>query len=206
MSSEVKGLARLEMFSDGVFAIAITLLVLDLKVPPLTFNTSPSALWHSLAHLWPYYFAFAFSFGNILVMWINHSLVFKFIDKDSKRLLYANGFLLLTITFFPYPTAILAEYIGTGNMQPAIVFYCASCLLRNIGWNIFIYTLQKPVLLLKPETNNKVLKKIRNSTRTGFFIYSIITITAWWLPVTALVLNVLTWLLWISVSLLEQES
>ena len=99
--------SRIEAFSDGVFAIAITLLILELKIPEA--RTVPD-LWKGIIHLWPSYFAFLFSFGAILVMWVNHHAMFNMIDKVSRSFMYANGFLLLTIVFFPYPTALLAAY------------------------------------------------------------------------------------------------
>jgi uncharacterized membrane protein len=104
--------ARIEAFSDGVFAIAITLLVLQLKVPPASSNQSIDDLWKSLVNLWPSYFAFILSFGILLVSWVNHHYLFNVLDKSSRPFLYANGFFLMTITFMPFPTALLAEYIN----------------------------------------------------------------------------------------------
>src|SRR6187200_1701507 len=121
--TESKSLARLEMFSDGVFAIAITLLVLEIKVPPIETIHSTDDLINELFHLWPSYFAFVYSFGGILVQWIIHHNTFCHMDKTSRPFLYANGFLLLTIVFFPFPTALLAEYIDTEYAMPAIAFY-----------------------------------------------------------------------------------
>src|SRR4051812_10998494 len=110
--------ARLEFFCDGVFAIAITLLVIEIKVPHLDHIHSPADLSHALAALWPSYLAFVFSFGAVLVSWINHTYLFSLIDKSSRLFYYANGFFMLTVAFIPFPTAVLAEYIGTPFAGP----------------------------------------------------------------------------------------
>jgi uncharacterized membrane protein len=100
--SESKSLTRLEMFSDGVFAIAITLLILEIKVPPIDSIHSVNDLVNGLIHLWPSFFAFTYSFGGILVQWIIHHNTFIHLNKTSRAFLYTNGFLLLTIVFSPF--------------------------------------------------------------------------------------------------------
>ena len=102
--------ARIEAFSDGVFAIAITLLVLDLKVPRELHEGQ--TLTSALAHQWPAYVAFVTSFLTILVMWINHHRMFTLIGRADDRLLIFNGLLLLGITVVPFPTSLVAEYLG----------------------------------------------------------------------------------------------
>src|SRR5690349_6439507 len=103
---------RVEAFSDGVFAIAMTLLILEITVPSAREGASMDnrALLHSLLALWPSYLAFLLSFGTVLVMWINHHGLFKHAHRADNRLLFANGFLLLVVTFIPFPTAVLAQY------------------------------------------------------------------------------------------------
>src|SRR5215212_10288790 len=101
--TEAKSLTRLEAFSDGVFAIAITLLILEIKVPPIDSVHSINDLVNALVHLWPSYFAFVYSFGGILVQWIIHHNTFCHLNKTSRPFLYTNGFLLITIVFFPFP-------------------------------------------------------------------------------------------------------
>ena len=85
-----EGTQRIEAFSDGVFAIAITLLVLEIKVPHAD---GPEALWHALAGLWPSYVAFLLSFFVILIMWINHHELMRMVRAASYPFLFANGFL-----------------------------------------------------------------------------------------------------------------
>ena len=196
--------ARIEAFSDGVFAIAITLLVLELKVPPVESVHSISDLWNGLYHLWPSYFAFTLSFGILLVSWVNHHYLFNTLYKSSRPFLYANGFLLFTITFMPFPTALLAQYISTDYAKPAIAFYCFGGVVNSIGWNLLLHTLEKPEKLIRTEINIRIVSKIKRSTQYGFVIYSLATVLAFWFPILALIINLLLWVVWITLSITEK--
>ena len=203
--TENKSLARLEMFSDGVFAIAITLLVLDIKVPPVDSIHSVNELVNALLHLWPSYFAFLYSFGGILIQWILHHNVFNHLDKSSRPFLYTNGFLLLTIVFFPFPTAFLAEYINTEFAMPAIVFYNMASVVNAFAWFLFIRSVNKPKRLLNSVFSPEQYNKLKTSNRFAFVIYASTALLAIWLPYTALIINIAVWLLWIYLSLIEKE-
>jgi uncharacterized membrane protein len=198
-----KDISRSETFSDGVFAIAITLLILEIKVPPLESIHTPGDLWHALIKLWPSYFAFVFSFGTILVGWVNHHRVFSVLVKSSRVFMYANGFLLLTITFLPFPTALLATYISTDYAQPAIVFFCIAGVLQNLGWNLLFYSLFKPDTLLEPD-DIKMMRGYAKTMRLFLFVYLALALTAWWFPILALIINVSLWVLWTAISLRER--
>ena len=198
--------ARIEAFSDGIFAIAITLLVLELKVPPVSSVHSISDLWNALYHLWPSYFAFTLSFGILLVSWVNHHYLFNVLDKSSRHFLYANGFLLFTITFMPFPTALLAEYIKTEYARAAIAFYCFGGVVNSIGWNLLLHTIHKPKNLVRAGVDDSFLVVVKRSTRIGFVIYAIATILAFWLPYIALSINLLLWIVWITLSISEKEA
>src|SRR5882672_2129896 len=91
---------RIEAFSDGVFAIAITLLVLDLKVPRAL--QDGRTLASSLGAMWPSYLAFVTSFATILIMWINHHRMFTLIGRADDRVMFYNGLLLLGVTVVPF--------------------------------------------------------------------------------------------------------
>jgi len=193
--------ARIEAFSDGVFAIAITLLILEIKVPPHDSIHSVNDLWNGLIRLWPSYFAFFLSFGIILVSWVNHHYLFNLLEKSSRTFLYANGFLLLTITFMPFPTALLAEYIGTEYAKPAIAFYCFGGVVNCIGWILLLKTVIKPKLLLHHRINVDLIYGIRRTTQLGFVVYAFSTVLAFWFPIIALVMNLLLWIVWITLSI-----
>ena len=191
--------SRLEMFCDAVIAIAITLLILEIKVPPVHTMHSISDVWCALGHLWPSFFAFGFSFMIILIVWFNHHECMKLIRKSSPPLLFATGFFLLTIVFLPFPTAFLAEYLGTEYVQPAVFLFLLSTLLNNIAWNLMFYTALKPEPLTDDPVQVLMIKKAMRQCQYGFVIYSVICILSWWWPYIALGVNFVIWLFWIYV-------
>ena len=203
--SQNKSLSRLEMFSDGVFAIAITLLILEIKVPPIDSIHSADDLVNALLHLWPSYFAFVYSFGGILVQWVLHHNTFNHLDKTSRSFLYTNGFLLFTIVFFPFPTALLAEYINTEYAMPAIVFYGMASVINALAWFLFIRSIKKPKRLLNDAFSPEEYNKLRAGNHFALIVYASTALLAIWLPYTSLIISVALWALWIYLSLAENE-
>ncbi|MDB5281779.1 MAG: hypothetical protein JWO06_854 [Bacteroidota bacterium] len=193
--------ARLETFCDGVFAIAITLLVLEIKVPPIESIHSSAELWQAMGHLWPSFFAFGLSFLIILIAWVGHHSVFKIYQRSSPQFIYANGFFLFTIVLFPFATALMAEYIKTDYAQPAVVFYSFSCLLQNVGWTLIFETGLRPMPLTNDHGHIATLKQSRRVGWSGFIVYIFITILAWWFPYVSLAINTLLWFIWLAVGL-----
>lgn len=125
---------RVEAFSDGVFAIAITLLVLELRVPKRT-EVAAHGLGAALWHEWPAYVAFLTSFLSILVMWFNHHKLFNYIRKVDAPLLYLNGFLLMIVCAVPWPTALAAEHWGHENEMMAAQIYCGLSVFLAFAYN-----------------------------------------------------------------------
>ncbi len=117
---------RLETFSDGVFAIAITLLVLEIAVPHLEPGGGESDLLRELRHLWPAYFGYLASFLTIGVMWANHHNIFHYLAHTDHRLVIFNTLPLFWIEFNPFPTALLAEYIAEPGERTATLVYGAT--------------------------------------------------------------------------------
>jgi len=132
MASET---ARIEAFSDGVFAVAITLLIFDLKVPP----GAGGHLGGALGRQWPAYAAFLLSFCFIGIMWVNHHRLFNHIRRSDNWLLFLNLLLLMGITVVPFPTALLAAHYGTVDRTiAAVVFngtYVVLAILFNVLWH-----------------------------------------------------------------------
>jgi uncharacterized membrane protein len=195
-----KETTRLEMFSDGVFAIAITLLILEIKVPHISSVHSNADLRHELARLWPSYFAFVLTFGFILVAWICHHALFNLIDKISPQFIYANGFLLLNIVFLPFPTATLAEYIVSESTQTAVVLYCFCFFITGISWNFLYHFALKPHPLVKEKTAIDALKTMQKNARYAIMVNAVLTVLALWLPIISLSINAVLWLFWIKES------
>ncbi len=123
---------RIEAFSDGVFAIAITLLILEIKVP----QDPGGGLGSALLHLWPSYLAFLASFFTIGVMWMNHHRLFTLIGAATDTLIGLNLLLLLGVTWIPFPTALLAEHLTTSNDRIAAVVYAGSFFLISIVFQV----------------------------------------------------------------------
>ena len=108
------GTGRLETFSDGVFAIAATLLVLEFSV------TSTDDLGHQLLHLWPSYLAYVTSFVTIGIIWMNHHHTVSLLGRIDRTMLFVNNLLLLTVAFLPFPTELVGRAIqhGTASRLP----------------------------------------------------------------------------------------
>jgi len=136
-----KELLRLELFSDAVFAIAITLLVLELV--QILHNHNEGSLWNMLVSNWRAFVAFLIGFLTILVCWINHNLVFTYILNVDSKLFWINGFVLLVITFTPLPTAVLAEYIEKESHYALAFFGFNYFMVSLAAYSISAYILKK---------------------------------------------------------------
>ena len=110
----------------------------------------------------------------------------------------------MTITFMPFPTALLAEYISTEFAKPAIAFYCFGGVVNSLGWNLLLLTLYKPKKLINSDKNAARINSIKKSVRLGLVIYLATSVLAFWLPLVALAINLLLWIVWISLSIAEK--
>ena len=136
-----KGTKRIEALSDGIFAIAMTLLVLDIKVPQVE---QSGELQHALVELWPEYFAFVVGFFTLLVCWINHHYMFEHIVRSNGTLLLLNGFKALVVSFTPFATALLSSYIDTEEVGLAVAVYTGNFFLMGLTMTgIWCYAQQK---------------------------------------------------------------
>jgi uncharacterized membrane protein len=139
--------SRVEAFSDGVFAIAITLLVLTVA-QPRTYR----GLAHELATQWPSLAAYIVSFTVIGVMWINHHSVFMYLEQVDRGLLYLNLLLLMTIAFLPYPTGVLGQALAKGQgTRTAAVVYGVVMTLNACAWSVLWLYASRHRRLLRPD-------------------------------------------------------
>jgi uncharacterized membrane protein len=139
---------RLEMFSDGVIAIAITLLVLEISVP----ESKQGDLFDALVDQWPSYVAFVISFVVIGIMWVSHHSMFERIAAVDRGLLFINLLLLLGIGFLPFPTALLANYVreGGANAHVAAAVYSATMVGIGLAFaGMWAYLARRPWLLVE---------------------------------------------------------
>ncbi len=193
--------ARVEAFCDGVFAIAITLLILEIRIPPISTIHSADELQQKLLEDWPSWFGFLLSFGIIFVTWVNHHSAFKLIDKSSPQFVYANGFMMLTVAILPFTSGLMAEYLNTDFARPAINFYCFSILLHNSSWVVWGRTLFHPFSLARDAEAEKILNiNIVKSARLAFILYFCIAILSFWFPITAMTIMTASWIFWVVTS------
>jgi uncharacterized membrane protein len=161
-SAEVdeKETGRVEAFSDGVFAIAITLLVLELKVPHLPDGGAGGSLVRALLAQWPSYVALVTSFFTILIMWINHHRIFRFVHRIDANFLYANGLLLFGVTVVPFPTAVLADYFEKPGASVAAAAYAGTFVLIGLAYNLLWRSAIAGRRLLKAGVSEDAIREI----------------------------------------------
>jgi uncharacterized membrane protein len=188
-----EGPGRLEAFSDGVFAIAITLLILEIRVPH---SGAEGGLWAGLAALWPSYLAFALSFFVILVMWVNHHELMRLVRAVGYPFLFANGFVLLTVTFVPFPTAVLAEHLATAEGSAAVTFYCGTFVVNSLAWGLLFWAIERGHLF-RADVDAGTIGRIRRAYLAGPPVYVVATLVALVQPALGLALNASLWLLWV---------
>ena len=130
---EETGTSRLEAFSDGVFAIAATLLILEIGVG----SVPGSDLRHALVELWPAYLAYATSFLTIGIIWMNHHYCVETMGRVDRTLLFVNLLLLLTVAFLPFPTSLVANYLQKPGEQAAVYVYDGTFVVMSIIYNFW---------------------------------------------------------------------
>ena len=133
--SDLAETTRLEAFSDGVFAIAITLLVLELHSPELD---EGQRLWPALLDEWPQFAAYLTSFAILGIMWVNHHSMFRQIKRADRGLMYLNLLLLLWVTLLPFPTSMFAEHLQDDsiNANVAAAVYSTNLTLAAIAFSL----------------------------------------------------------------------
>ena len=183
---------RIEAFSDGIFAIAITLLILDLRAPEAK---SSHELWQKLGDLWPGYIAYLMSFTIIGIMWMNHHMIFKHIQRVDYRLTMFNVLLMMTIAFLPFPTGVLAHNIADpGTCVAATVFYSAAMLVTSIPYAFLWMHAVRAGLV---EGTDVEIARITRSFRFGWVSWAATTVIAIFAPLTATILIGVSSLYWL---------
>lgn len=163
--------ARLEAFSDGVIAIDITLLVFNLQVPGEL--AAGESLLAALAAQWPEYAAFFVSFVVIGVMWVNHHHLFRIITRADHILLLLNVLLLLGITFVPFPTRLMANYLRTEQSNEAAIIYAGTFLMIALFYQLlWRYAVRNNHLVDIPFTE-QIKRRINRSYNIGFVFYAL---------------------------------
>lgn len=179
-----KETARIEAFSDGVFSIAITLLILEIKIPA----AGSGELSVQLLRQWPSYFAFVFSFAFIGIMWINHHRLFTHIKRANNPLLFLNLLLLLGVCAVPFPTAVLAQHLGQGDQRAAAILYHGTYFAIAIFFNILWSYASRH--LLGKDADASAANKISAQYAVGPLLYLVCIALTWVNVPVSLLLNV----------------
>jgi len=171
---------RLEAFSDGVFAIAITLLVLEIRLPPAAEIEHGGGLAYALLALWPSYAGYVVSFVTVGIMWANHHELIRLVSRADHGLIVWNLLLLLAISFTPFPTAVMAEHLPHPgwDRNVAVAFYCGSFMLTALFYNLLWRNVSSRRRLIRAHVSDERVRAITRAYAPGTFIYGSATAVA----------------------------
>jgi len=174
---------RMEAFSDGVFAIAITLLILEISVPESAFED----LWSGIAHEWPSYLAYVTSFLTIGGIWAAHHGIFRRLAYANQRLMLLNLLLLMAVSFLPFPTKLMAEAIHNEDAaRTAVIFYGGTLLVISLLLSALWGSVTLDRHVLKPEVSDNEVKAIALVTTPSIGFYAAMIALAFFAPRVAI--------------------
>ncbi len=164
---------RLEAFSDGVFAVAITLLILNIQVPPVR-----DGLLHGLYNTWPSYLGYITSFLIIGLFWANHHYMFKYINHTDHYLLLLNILTLMVIVLIPFATELLTAFIHSPDRYAVAVIYSGVLLLSSVMYNLLWYYASNKRRLLDKELDPIALRDLTRRYLISIPLYVVTVIIA----------------------------
>jgi uncharacterized membrane protein len=179
------GTARLETFSDGVFAIAATVLVLEIGVG----SDLGNGLGHALLHLWPSYLAYVTSFVTIGIIWMNHHHCVQTMARVDRTLMFLNVLLLMTIAFLPFPTRLVAEYLQKPGEQAAVYAYDATLIVMAVLFNIWWRYASRGRRLIADEVPDTRIRAISRAFDPGVPLYVACFVVAIFSPTASVLLT-----------------
>ncbi|MCH5586128.1 DUF1211 domain-containing protein [Shimazuella sp. AN120528] len=181
---------RMLAYCDAIFAIALTLLIIEIRLPE---HVQGESLWTILLHQWPKFLSFLISFMIISVVWFNHHTMFHYIKKVDHRLIIMNTLLMLNVVVIPFCSSLLGEYITSGNPNAKIsaLIYGAWISIGGVPFNmIWTYALKKKELLEEGYSHTELMYMKKHFNR-GPIIYLVVTLLALinvWISVIGFVL------------------
>jgi uncharacterized membrane protein len=175
---------RLETFSDGVIAIAITLLILEIDVPEDTHGE----LWSALLRQWPSYLAYLISFAVIGIIWVNHHGILALVARVDRPLLYLNLLLLLAVAGIPFPTALVAEHLQSPGIdsEVAAAVYGGWATLVALSFNLMWRWIVHDESLIRDDIDLSALRANTRRFSLGLVIYPLTVGIAFLNPILAL--------------------
>jgi len=198
MKNPLMGKSRLEAFSDGVFAIAITLLILEVKIPKQEDIHALGGLYKYLMHIWPSYIAYFVTFFMIGIYWSNHHHLFAHIIKKTDHYFnLINIWFLLGIAFMPFSTAVFSDYIlDPESRNAAVTIYCIGLFLTQPPLILFIIYGKKRKGIFDPNLDPEFLNKqfVKMIIATTITMFSIAM--SFYYPMISLTITGATWLMY----------
>ncbi len=165
------GMERLVFFSDAVFAIAITLLALEIRLPEDMTQASNTELLQSLFSIWPKYLGYMISFLSIGNFWIIHHRQYRYIERYDTRLMFINLLVLMSVAFIPFTTAVISE---NGNRTATILYALSASVVGLLSTLLWVYASYKHRLVV-PDMESTVVHRgvVRNLIAPAVFLFSI---------------------------------
>lgn len=171
--------ARLETFADGVFAIAITLLIIDIRLPPHEAIDQLGGLGGALRHLWPSYLGYLTSFIVIGIMWANHHNLMKLVDRVDHGFITLNLLLLMWVAFLPFPTAVMAEHLtDPHDRATAVAFYCGCFTVTAVFYFLMWWHAASGRRLIARHVPDEAVRAITRAYAPGSPLYLAATLLA----------------------------
>lgn len=198
--AEANANTRLEALSDGVFAIAMTLLVIEIRPPDVEAIRGTRDLWMALWHAVPKISAFVLSFTIIFITWVNHHGLIRLVPRTCVSFIHSNGLLLLSVAFLPFPTALLGEFVMTGHGAPGVVLYNGVLALQALSWVLMSRTTLANDLARDADAGATIRSYGRNGLG-AMALYSVLAVVGLWLPLPAAIVTTATWLVWLVMGL-----
>jgi uncharacterized membrane protein len=176
---------RFEAFSDAVFAIAGTLLVLDLAIPVT--SSSARHLLDAFGHEWPGYLGYVVSFATIGAVWLGHNAISDYLDRTDSTLLRLNLLLLLVVAFLPYPTRLMASYVNKGDAERVASTIYGLTLLAAAALLYLLWRYALHAKLIRPDTSDDEVTLLSQRLTPGLAGYAVLIIIGIFVPILAVV-------------------
>src|SRR5256884_4799387 len=174
---------RLEAFSDGVFAIAVTLLVLDIGVSA----TAGQDLGGAIRGLWPSYLAYVASFSTIGAAWLGHNAITEYLERTDAAFVRLNLLLLLFVSFLPFPTRLVAEYIRQDKAERVAVTFYGIVLLLTTTLLLVLWRYAVRAKLVRPALADEEIELLTERLTPGLGAYVVLIVSGLFFPIIAVI-------------------
>ena len=174
---------RLEAFSDGVFAIAVTLLVLDIGVS----SNAGRDLLHAIGSLWPSYLAYVASFSTIGAAWLAHNAITEYLERTDAAFVRLNLLLLLLVSFLPFPTRLVADYIHQDQAERVAVTFYGIILLLSSTMLLVLWRYAVRARLVRPDLADEEIELLTQRLTPGLTAYVVLIVSGLFFPIVAVI-------------------